>query len=52
MKMNDNQLRKMIIEYVRWAAERTQADDTAQLIFNSRKNLLLVIFEKLSNQLG
>lgn len=52
MKMNDNQLRKVIIEYVRWAAERTEADESASFIFNSRKNLLYIVFEKISRKIG
>jgi hypothetical protein len=50
--MNDNQLRKIIIDYVRWASEKTNSDDIAHLHFNARKNLLLTIFIKLSDKLG
>ena len=52
LKMNDNQLRKVLIDYVRWASEKTNSDSMARLTFNSRKNLLVNIFEKLSNKLG
>ena len=50
--MNDNQLRKVIIDYVRWASEKTNSDQIARLAFNSRKNLLINIFEGLSLKLG
>lgn len=50
--MNENQLRKIIIDYVRWSAERTNSDDAASLMFNSRKSFVLIIFEQLSNKLG
>jgi hypothetical protein len=52
MKMNDNQLRKIIIDYVRWSSEKTSSDVGAGLIFNSRKNLLVLTFNKLSNKIG
>ena len=52
LKMNDNQLRKVIIDYVRWASEKTSNDSIARLAFNSRKNLLINIFERLSLKLG
>lgn len=42
----------MIIDYVRWAAERTSADDAAGLVFNARRNLLIVVMRGLTQRLG
>ena len=52
MKMNDSQLRTILIDYVRWSSEKTNSDSSSRLVFNSRKNLLMNIYEALSNKLG
>lgn len=52
MKMNDNQLRKIIIDYIRWSSEKTNFDNFNGLVINSRKNLLIVIYKKLSFKIG
>jgi hypothetical protein len=52
LKMRDGQLRKIVIDYVRWAAERIDCDNHMRLHFGSRKGLLLKMFERLSDKLG
>ena len=52
LKMNEDQLRKVIIDYVRWSSERTNSDSNLNLHFNSRRNLLYVVFQKLVSKLG
>lgn len=52
LKMNEDQLRKVIIDYVRWSSEKTSNEALVNLHFNSRRNLLYIIYQKLTEKLG
>lgn len=50
--MNENDLRKNIINLVRFGSETTKEDKNYGLLFNSRKNLVMIIYRNLTERLG
>ena len=47
--MNEDELRKLVIDYLRWSSQINKND---AFIFNPRKSLLMILFKKLSKKLG